>query len=734
MTNLNNTTRATTMSPNMSAPYGEEVMSNHEVNKMFKFKANEVIDASSIVIEGIEHKSSGFIAGRLTAALEKEGVLVQALGMDEKGKADKDYHFKCTFDVKTIGMTAVQLSGVLPLIDIPMDLETVAGLTFVWKNFYRIARSNASTIHYPGDMNKAYWVERATEALLLAEKAHLLTRGTDDLVIRSDRYLSTCVSRTGIAHQTNAITDDNRRKERVKLNFNPKKDGTSQEVRDTLEFIESQGQMVNTWLLDAIMTVTDSYIMKGLLLPEVLKSNRHVINGCDHLRNFSVLNSEYFKDLRGRMYQFCHYGPNPQGADMAKALCYHTVVEEVYINTPAFEIFQNEFYNEVVSSDYWADEKVIRRVAANPAGALSHALSTTGDIPFKKFFTYMDMCKTWVEFQDKGVAVTQLGFGPDAKCSGAQILSILAGSRTLAKACGLTSDAVRTADPYVMSVNAVDRLVKKSTDVCIRDAELLTRGDIKTPFMAIQYGGGVPSLRYKKFEPIMGRIGVPSGSRDSFCKDYVIEGIKEALGTKVNSLIEGLRGAALEVLTITGKDYFNYRHIDGFLCTKKGDAKVRMTDEPFMINFGETGKQAVIFGSLGSETKSLQGWMIDSNTIGQLQAQNFVHYFPVHFIQGLDAVMAGKIALEVKRQGLRGYSTIHDQFRVCLSDAPKMRNVVANVYKDMFIDNNPLLKLQEEMSKIAKCDIQINVGNPLVEITKVVTEEILYSENAYYFE
>jgi len=712
----------------------EKPMSNHETNKMFKFKANETVDASSIVIEGIEHKSSGFIAGRLVAVLEKKGHLIQSLAYDEMGNPAKNYHFNSHLQHEAIAMLAVELAGILPLIDVEMEISTIANSTFVWKNFYRIARANSKIVAYPGDMNKAYWVVKATKALELGVEAKLLTR-TDKGVIRSDRYLSTCVSRSGIAHQTNPITDDNRRKERVKMNFNPKKDGTSREVRQALTFIESNAQCVNTTLLDVLNQVVAYYTDNQLLLPEVLKTSKHVIDGCNFLRCANALHSEYFMDLRGRMYQFCHYGPNPQSSDMAKALCYHTVQEEVLVDTPAFEIFKTEMFDEVIGgNDYWAREDVIRRVAGNTAGALQHALSANGGIPFKKFFTYMDMCHTWVAFLDHGKATTQLGFGPDGKASGAQILSILAGSRTLAKACGLTADVVRTADPYVMSCAAIERLQVKSTVMSIRQALQLTRNDVKTPFMAIQYGGGVPALRYKAFEPIMGRVGVNECDREAFCKDYVIEGVKEALGAKVGSLIEGLREAAKEVQTITGKDYFNYRHIDGFLCTKKGDAKVMMTEAPFMINFGETGKQAVIFGSLETEQKVAQGWMIDSHTIGELQAQNFMHYFPVHFVQGLDAVMARKIALECEKQGLRGYSTIHDQFRVCLSDAPKMKVVIANVYKDMFIDNNPLMHLQAEMSRAAKCDIQINVGNPLHAITQVVTEEILYSENSYYFE
>ena len=114
---------------------------------------------------------------------------------------------------------------------------------------------------------------------------------------------------------------------------------------------------------------------------------------------------------------------------MAKALCYHTVSNRVNAGTEQHEMFLNEFFNEVIGDkdSVWATEAYIRRTAEAPVNALVHAFSTNnGELPFKKFFTYMDMCRTWVDFEDTGYGDSRLGFGPDAKCSGAQIFSILA--------------------------------------------------------------------------------------------------------------------------------------------------------------------------------------------------------------------------------------------------------------------------------------------------------------------
>ena len=91
--------------------------------------------------------------------------------------------------------------------------------------------------------------------------------------------------------------------------------------------------------------------------------------------------------------------------------------------------------------------------------------------------------------------------------------------------------------------------------------------------------------------------------------------------------------------------------------------------------------------------------------------------------------MARKIAIGAKKAGLRGYSTIHDQFRTCLEDAPRLRaEVVPAVYEDMFINNDPVAHLCKQTG------IEMAWGNPLKGRVQVLTKEILFSKDAYYFE
>lgn len=734
-----------------------------DVSREFKaiVEARNSIESSQIVLDGIELKSSGAIATALVHALEKDGFYQQYLPEEKDASGHPRYAFMSKapgFDNRMVALLAVQLAGVLPYLDAEYDFEHVVATAVFRRRFRDIARANS---FIPGAFNNmmdaagtTHWHEKLRKGLELAIKAGLIDEREEDGVCyikHSQKYIGSCISRTSILHKSEEISLDNRRKERVKGRSNPRKDGTSKEVREALDYIESQAQAVNTWLLDAINGVLEYCTSHNMPVPAVFNESRHVIHGSNELRDNEAIYSEYFMDLRGRMYQFAHAGPNPQASDMAKALCYHTVPNRVNAGTEQHQMFLNEFFGEVIGDkdSVWATEVYIRRTAEAPVNALVHAFNTfeydldaegnmqydkngnvkynkaPGELPFKKFFTYMDMCRTWVDFEDNGSGDSRLGFGPDAKCSGAQIFSILAGCETMAKACGLiTGYDVKPADPYNMSAQEVNKITAGLIDAGLCPSRTITRNEIKTPFMAIQYGGGTPALRYKKFEPTMEALGIAPNRRDDFCKNVVIEGINNAMGTQIGDFIKALRGMAAEYCRTHNVDYFEYRHIDGYLVTKKGEANVGLTQEPFIINYGVEG-QGVIFGS----KEKGEGWAVESRTSGILQRENFIYYFPVHFIQGLDAVMARKIALGAKKAGLRGYSTIHDQFRTCLEDAPRLRaEVVPAVYEDMFINNDPVAHLCKQTG------IEMAWGNPLKGRVQVLTKEILFSKDAYYFE
>ncbi|UYD72101.1 hypothetical protein [Vibrio phage vB_VpaM_VPs20] len=704
---------------------------NKANNDLFKFKAEQVFDGSMIEMENIEQKASGFIAQIFMHTLEKTNKVNQWMPVDDNHRPLGYYLYNYVGNLNPyyVATLATQMTRVIALLDTPYSLEQIQS-TMLWKHMRNIAHANKNlhdSIFNNVQDNKDHWNALLKAGLRLAEDANLVEL-TEEGYVRTQKFIGNCISRKGIAHQTSPISIETRRKERVKQRFNPKKDGTSKEVRDAFEFIESVAQQVNKPLLLAIGEAMAWYDANNKDMPQVFLDNGHVIKGSLELMDEEELYSEYFGDLRGRMYQFAHAGPNPQASGMAKALCFHTVENITYKDSVHYDMFMRELEDEVVdgAGDIYMEDATLRWVAANPAQAIRRLIDTKS--MGKTMFMYVTFAQYYVDYQDKGYADVRIGFGPDAKCSGAQILSILAGAPVLARACGLIADYhERPADPYQMSALEVNKVAQRVNEA-LRPNRTISRGEIKTPFMAIQYGGGVPALRYKKFEPTMEALGIDEVNRNDFCSEVVIEGINNALGKEVEHFITELRAAFGRKLDKEGKDWFSYRHQDGFLCTKKGEASVKLTDEYFIVSLGNGGK-GVIFGATEEANGGQKGWSIASQTVDLLQKMNFIYYAPVHMVQGIDAVMARKIALKCKELGLRGFSTIHDQFRVCLEDAPRMMaEVLPAVYHDMFVANDMVTHIEEQLGET------IMPYNPLKGRTKVVTEEILASKKAYYFE
>ena len=269
--------------PNLTVIEEKPMKTAKDVSREFKaiVEARNSIESSQIVLDGIELKSSGAIATALVHALEKDGFYQQYLPeeMDASGHARYAFMSKAPgFDNRMVALLAVQLAGVLPYLDAEYDFEHVVATAVFRRRFRDIARANS---FIPGAFNNmmdaagtTHWHEKLQKGLELAIKAGLIDEREENGVVyikHSQKYIGSCISRTSIMHKSEGITLDNRRKERVKGRSNPRKDGTSKEVREALDYIESQAQAVNTWLLDAIngvlkdMTVDDyNKMMEGI--------------------------------------------------------------------------------------------------------------------------------------------------------------------------------------------------------------------------------------------------------------------------------------------------------------------------------------------------------------------------------------------------------------------------------------------------------------------------------------
>lgn len=700
-----------------------------DTSKLFYnvFKQQELLLSTSIDYDGIESKTAQAITGILVRQLHADGSIKQFYN---EAINRSQYLVRSNFDMKLIALLGTQLSSFLHFIDKWYPLEALQEVAVFRQKFRDTSRANRSWSGFSEQTDtKEFWLNKVKKGLDFAIKAGLLeTQELEGVVYakHSDKYIKLCIPSRSVKPQLSMITEATRRKERNKGMLNSRRDGHSALSREALSFIEDQPFKVNTRLLDVIQGYIASTEEEERA--KEIRDSMYFINGSKEMAGASALYSEYFSDLRGRMYHFAHYGPNPQGNDLAKAL-YYTAIEEVTKEgSTAHKLFLAEMFGEVIPKDsVWANEEWILRTAANPVGALKAGIdarrkekqSDTGsDLPFKMFFTYIEMCFIYKEFKEKGEATIGLGFGPDGKCSGAQILSMLANSKTIAEATGLvTGYEERPLDAYWISSSVV---ANHTAGILSRP---LTRNEIKTPFMAVQYGGGVSALMKGEFLELIQSLQSDPVQDTAEVMEAIVEGIREALGEEINMLLEALRSFATKTCEELGTTSFQYKHLDGFKVRQKGEADIVLHSTPFIVNYGIG--QGAIFGNLIEETS----WTIPALEDGHLQQANFCYFFPVHFIQGLDALMARKAALLAKENNIRGWSSIHDQFRSHINDAALIRRkIMPLVYKDMFLDNDILDHLAKQF------DTVISNKNPLEVRKNVVTKEILMAEDSYFFE
>jgi hypothetical protein len=447
-----------------------------------------------------------------------------------------------------------------------------------------------------------------------------------------------------------------------------------------------------------------------------------VVRGCELVKNEKELYSEYDADARGRLYHVMCFGPNPQSSDMARSVYALNGVGVVKKDTASYDMFMNEMKD--ISSARLMEEDIIRRVAANPVKGIVQMLGMHDDDAKKPKspFTYARMCQDWVTFQDTGECVVTIGFGLDAKCSGTQYLAIVAGCPVMQRLTGLTIETAKQVgtDPYIESAKFLNRML--NTDV-------VTRKFIKTAYMAVQYGGGENAVTGEA-EKLLAMTGIRLTVKKM--AKAIISAIKTALGSKINRLIEAIATGADELCRATNKEYFTYKMTDGLVVKKPGYLDLEISESSYKIRVDEA--EQVIFGKFDKDTGLSTEWKKEDG--GDMDLGEFARNFMVNHIQGLDALVARTFVKKASEAGLHGITSIHDCFRCCLADAPKMMKVVADTYYDVFIKNDQLQHLKKVFTvdvlnentqeMVSVCYLNYNAEN-------VLTQEVLYAENAYYF-
>lgn len=559
------------------------------------------------------------------------------------------------------------------------------------------------------DMKEYHFAGEPINIVGLAKHFGYIKREDNGSFAMTERWVElTTTKETSIAFTTK-VTEENRRKPYVKGG----KVRPSNLLKEAIGYLQDTEYHVDAAMYRAITSAFEMVDRSGVVIPEDIKSEKFVYQGARRVLDAEVLHSDYFADNRGRLYHVAAAGPNPQSSDYARSLYSHNVENNVQKGSPAYDMFMAEL--EDISGGKWMNESILTRAAKNPSGALFAFIKNPKDAP-KKPFTYVRLAMDWLKFEETGFCDSRVGFGLDAKCSGTQYLAFIAGDVRMSQATGLVATDTKSLDPYQLSLIELKKLLERSS---IRPTNEIMekhlnpkdgRSFIKTPYMAIQYGGSEAALLgsndfVEEATPIVGENNLDTSA------ELCVKAIKIALGPKINMFIDKVAESVARELEVRGKQYLEYKHSDG-LRVRKPAMPEREVCDAFSVRVHD--RTRVIFGS----QKDKKPWTIRETTP---TATEFVRTFVVNYVQGIDALVARTVTKHAKQAGLRGFTSIHDCFRCCLEDAPRMMDVIRSAYKEVFVDTNQFEHLAKQIGGISMFHKQI------------VTEELLNSEHAYYF-
>ena len=499
----------------------------------------------------------------------------------------------------------------------------------------------------------------------------------------AQKFYDACYVSEKTAPLTTMITDDIRRVSQVKGG----KVKPSKLLDKAMRYLEA-----TPFSADMDMTTIINLVKSQTPKLDVWKDVKGSMNGINDMVDGIDYYSEQKADKRGRMYHVAHAGTNPQGDDYNRSIYKLNVESIVKKDSPECTYFMNELEEAAGKDPKYMATDYLMRVGKSPVRALKTFLESKGvDSPFM----YVRLARYFVTFQETGECDVRVPMGLDAKCSGTQILAILAGNKQLLQATGFTNKKVF--DPYALCAIAMDMAG-------------IDRNVMKTPYMAIQYGGGAKALTEQKdYMQAMFDAGIED--QEAAAK-ITIEAVKKVLGNKIVGVQEYMAEQVATIMEASGKANVVYTHIDGQIVDLVVCGKVKLTATFTSIRY--TQNTIISFGSQLKNT----GLTVSDKTPS---ATEYARTFMVNYVQGIDALIARTVASLCKDAGIEGYVSIHDCFRTALKDTPKLKALICRAYEIIFVENDPIAHL---------CN-QLNIDMP--HVSNELTSEMIYNPDAYFF-
>ena len=422
-------------------------------------------------------------------------------------------------------------------------------------------------------------------------------------------------------------------------------------------------------LEDTQYTVDDNMLSIALQVQAVLGGEKYdkeayVLRGCVAMSSSKSYFSEFKGDSRGREYQASAHGPNGQSSDRSRALQDLVGVPTDYNVGIVKEVVRHEIMDMVTVSSKEVG-KLMSLAKRDPvAFIIEQTQLKEADKPFScsKPWSFVKAVSIWTELCAGNRPYIGMAAGFDAKCSGPQLGALMVGDQKIAAACGMTDKQME--DAYHLALAALAKAGFTNID----------RDGIKKAYMGVFYGQGWMAFTDRRevekmvWESMYGTDGVAD---DDTAKRFH-KAIVSSFGTKMNAVRNAIKAYADKTQGRT-----KHKMPDGFEVAMNYKHHVNILGE--VMDY-ETEDYDVYVRNNAEQYKFINFQLRTKDThVGDFARNGFVN-----LIQATDALIARLIIVHLKRLGAKHIISVHDCFRVNVTETHLLTQAIKSAYMELF--------------------------------------------------
>ena len=435
----------------------------------------------------------------------------------------------------------------------------------------------------------------------------------------------------------------------------------------------------------------------------------YVLAGCNVMDSKQGYFSEFKADRRIRAYQAACHGPNGQASDRSRALMDLYGVPTDYDIETVKQAIKAEVLDmvNVPSSEVG---KLMMAAFKNPVDFIVAELAKKkSDRLAAKPWSFVKAARTWILLARGERPYIGMAVGLDAKCSGPQLGAMMVGDAEIAAACGMT--LTKLADAYQRCIVMLDEAGFKG----------FTRSGIKKSFMGIFYGQGWEAFTHiaqliKDEQDEVVAVLYPNGKPSDDVAKKFHKVVSASFGKKMVALRERIKefndnceGRTGHMMPDGARVQMNYK-------VKKNinDERIeRGTDCPDVIV--TTGEFTYKFIKLALNTT-------------EVATGDFIRTAFVNMIQATDALIARLIIVHLGRLGAQHVISVHDCFRVNVTEMHLLKQAIINAYTQLFGSTTNVetvdLPLGTDILALFFKGMQESVINPVQAHIKLIHKQL----------